>query len=222
MSRVHRALALAAAAAWSGCASDLSGTATKMGLPSAATSAQVEVLGTHGPYLDAIVSYADQRIRFFFPDDDFCRALLAQSEGLTYAAVGPLGQVRREEVHCDPIGLLSLAKWRDRRPRARYSQPLPRSRADYRVFYVDEGLFLARGRFPLAGLVGWPGGYDTVAVVSNVPECKQLMTRGTATMQFHQSGDNAIVLLDDKLRCPVLGFAQPVEGADGSAPAGEP
>ena len=209
MGRRARACALALVLiAATGC---VSGAATQAGIPSAAAPSRVQMLGVRGPYLDAVVHFGEERYRFFFPDDDFCRALLQRSEEVEYTASGPYGRVRVGEVSCDPIGLLSLEEWRDKGPRPRLSGPNPRRRADFKVFYVDEDLFLARGRFPLAGMIGWAGSYDTVAVVANVPECEEIMTEGAATMEFHHSGDEPIVLLDDRLRCPILGFAQPVQ-----------
>lgn len=190
-----------------GCVSE---TATKMGLPSAAATARVDLLGVRGPYLDAVIDVSGDRLRFFFPDDDFCRALLERAEAVEYTTRGSYGQVRLNEVTCDPVGILSLEAWRDRRPRPRLSDPVPRDRADYETIYVDEDLFLARGRFPLAGLVGWPGSYDTVAIFPNLPECEELMTRRAATMEFRHSGSEVMVLLDNRIRCQILGFARPV------------
>ena len=44
-------------------------------------------------YIDATLGVRPRPIRFFFPDDDACQALLLRESQVTYASRGPLGMV---------------------------------------------------------------------------------------------------------------------------------
>ena len=80
------------------------------------------------------------------------------------------------------------------------------------MVYADDDLFLAHGRFRIAGMIGWPGGYDSIAAFPNVEACAGVRDQTTASMEFRPTGDQPFSVPDDDIRCPVLGFAQtPVE-----------
>lgn len=185
--------------------------ASTLGLPTQ-VPAQVKLLAErHGRYLDATVDTRRSALRFFFPTDETCRAVVMGSGDATYSSQGPYGRLHRGGQFCDPVGLLALVAWQSRRPRAtsRGGSPVPRDTAHYEIVYSDEDLFMARGRFQLAGMVGWAGGYDTIAVFPNVPECEGLLNRGRASMEYRDAGKQPLVLLDNRQRCPFLGFAMP-------------
>jgi len=186
--------------------------ATGMGLPGASAPSSVRLIGPRGPYLDAMVDDGVKLRRFFFPKTEVCESILRSGpeEKVSYNTRGPLGQVVRGDEVCDPLGLLSLVEWRDRRGRDPFKGPNPRAAASYRVIYSDEDIVMARGRFPLVNQVGWTGGGDTIAILPNTPECTELLSRTSATIEFRRSGPEPLVLLDDRERCPLLGLARPV------------
>lgn len=183
--------------------------AAGLGVPTP-VEAQVTFLGERDRrFLDATVDTRRSKLRFFFPTDETCRAVVTGPGQAFYSSLGPYGRLSRNGQHCDPVGLLALRAWRDRRPRQTSGgrSPVPRDTAVYQVVYSDEDIILARGRFQLAGMVGWAGGYDTLAVFPNLPECQGLMARTTATMEYRDAGKVPLVLLDGRQRCPFLGFA---------------
>jgi hypothetical protein len=108
-----------------------------------------------------------------------------------------------------PVGIGSLAAWRDSRPRPQVG-PLPAKQADYRVEYQDRDLAMLRGRFPLLGLIAWPGMGDTLVVIPQTPACKPLLQQGVATIEYRVAGPDPYVLLVGGERCPIQGLIQPV------------
>ena len=185
--------------------------AATLGLPTP-VPAQVRLIAERdGRYLDVAVDTQRSALRFFFPASDTCRSVVTGSGEASYASHGPYGRLRRGDAHCDPVGLLALPAWQKRRPRqtSRGRSPVPRDTARYQIVYGDEDVFFARGRFQLAAMVGWAGGYDTLAIFPNQPECEGLLERGHATMEYRDAGGQPLVLLDGRQRCPFLGFAMP-------------
>ena len=87
--------------------------------------------------------------------------------------------------------------------------PLPARQADYQVIYQDGDLAMLRGRFPLLGLIGWPGMGDTIVLLPQTESCRPLVERGTATIEYRVAGPAPYVLLDGDRRCAVLGLIQP-------------
>jgi hypothetical protein len=199
---------LLAVLAAAGCSKDQ--LVMQSGLPGARASASLAFAGERGDYLDVVMESGGLRYRFFLPNDDACRALFADEQAVTYAHTGPFGRLQSGETTCDPIGILSLAEWRDRRSRPMTRSPIPRSRVELRErVYVDEELALIRGRYPLAGAIGFAGAGDAIAVVPNVAECEHLPVPGTATMEFRPAGKQAYSLINAKQLCPILGFVKP-------------
>lgn len=209
---------LVAALSAAGCTTETRTAASEagaaVGVPTP-VSAQVTLLAERGPYLDAAVDTRRSKLRFFFPQTDTCRQVLTGPGEATYTSTGPYGRVRRGDQYCDPVGLLSLRAWRDRRPRqtSRGGSPVPRDTARFEVIFSDEDLFMARGRFRLSALVGWPGGADTIAVFPNSEVCDGILQREIATMEYRDSGPLPLVLLHNRERCPFLGFAMTKTGA---------
>ena len=94
-----------------------------------------------------------------------------------YVSLGPLGQFQAGGATCIPVGIGSLAAWRDERPRPKVG-PLPVRQANYKLEYQDKDLAMLRGRFPLLGLIGWPGMGDTLVVVPQTQPCQALIPEG--------------------------------------------
>jgi len=174
-------------------------------------SADVVVLGVsrHGPYL--LVSLAGSLVdmRFLAPATEACLQVLTPEAHVSYGKSGVFGRFRRDGAICDPVGIASLAAWRDRQPR-RVGRPVPRAPAYYTLLQQDPELIFLRGRFPLASRVNIPAGYDIVAVLPNSGACVGLAERTDASLEFRVAGPEPFVLLNDEQLCPVLGFAMPV------------
>jgi hypothetical protein len=185
-------------------------------LPGARVSAEVRSRGEHGGYLDLEVRTGDAEgplLRFFADAAaEGCREIVKAPAGVLYSNIGVVGRLLRDELRCDLIGVLSLRELRDRRPR-RSGEPLPRSRADYRVVHRDAELALLRGRFGLAGELGWPVGVDTVVALPRGEACDPLLEQSHASMEFRSAGRQPLVLLGAAGPCPVLGLAQPLAGS---------
>lgn len=197
---------------------------TETGLPGVPVEAEVEVLAERHAFIDATVETGGESYRFFFPATAECRAVLADPEA-RFVFDGPFGTVRRSErERCSAVGVLSLAAWRARQGRVARDEGsrslLPRDRVEYRVVYEDEDLFIASGRFRLAGMIGWPGGYDALAVFPNGEQCAGVKQRTTAAMEFKPAGEPVFSVLHEGTRCPVLGFAQLPGGPAGPGAGG--
>jgi len=173
---------------------------------------EVSMVSQRGPYLDAVIRRSDEELRFYFPDDESCRATVAPKARVEYVNVGRLGRVRRAGEECEAIGVASLPAWLKRRPRPR-AAPKPRAQAAYRLGYEDSEVFLARGDFPLARLIGWSGASDVVAVLPRSETCRAAIERGGASMEFSALAQQPFWLLLADERCPIIGFVQPLAGA---------
>lgn len=192
--------------AWALGAAGLSGCAN---IPGMATSSTVQSVVERGPYLDVEISQRGSTWRYFAPAKEPCLGLLKAEAAIEYVSLGPLGQFQSGQVVCDPVGIGSLAKWRDQRPRPQVG-PLPARQADYKIEYEDQDLVMLRGRFPLLGLIAWPGMGDTVVVLPQTPPCQSLMKQSTATIEYRVAGPDPYVLLAGDKRCPIQGLIQPI------------
>ncbi len=178
-------------------------------LPGARTAVEVTNVTARGAYLDAVLLAETFRLRFFFPANEVCERVL-RAEGMAeYSSRGPLGQVHSGELICEPVAIASLPAWRDRRPR-RSGSPVPRATARFEVIWADEEITLVRGRFPLAGQIGWTGGDDSIAVIPRTEACRDPVARGVASLEFYRRGPKAYELVSNAGRCPVIGFVLPL------------
>ena len=69
---------------------------------------------------------------------------------------------------------------------------------------------MLRGRFPLLGLIAWPGMGDTLVLLPQTPPCQALMQQSVATIEYRVAGPDPYVLLEGDKRCPLLGLIQPI------------
>jgi len=212
-SRPSTALATFAVAALlagvNGCTKD--SVVASAGLPGTTIDADIRDVTVRFEYIDAFVSAGGFQYRFFFPDSEPCRVILYNPKGARFVWIGPLGRLTQGELRCSPVGVLSLQAWRNRGPR-RSREPLPRSQANFKEVWRDDEMVLVRGRFPLAGTVGWAGGLDSIAVLPDIEDCLGFLERGVASMEFRASGNRPLVLIARNRLCPITGFAQPPPG----------
>ena len=196
-------------AAIAACALGSAGLAGCANLPGMSTPSTVETVVERGLYLDVNLSRGGSTQRFFAPASESCRSLLRAEAAIDYVSLGPLGQFQRGDIICEPIGIGSLAAWRDQRPRPQVG-PLPARQVNYRLEYQDRDLAMLRGRFPLLGLIGWPGMGDTIVLLPQTTACQPLLQKGVATIEYRVAGPDPYVLLDGDQRCPLLGLIQPI------------
>jgi hypothetical protein len=178
-------------------------------IPGTSTAWAVDSVAQRGPYLDVSVSRGGSTQRFFTPASEPCRSLLRAEASVDYVSLGPLGQFQAGDAKCDPVGIGSLARWRDQRPRPAVG-PLPARQASYRLDYQDADLAMLRGRFPLLGLIGWPGMGDTLVLLPKTEPCQALLQQDVATIEYRVAGPDPYVLYDGETRCAILGLIQPI------------
>ncbi|HSJ98290.1 MAG TPA: hypothetical protein VLC53_14535 [Myxococcota bacterium] len=164
-----------------------------------------------GPYLRAQFRSGSSVLTFFAPAaDDDCARLLRPEALVTYRKHGNFGRFEDGELRCDPVGVGSLAAWRDRRPRdTRDASIVPRAHASFREVERDGEVALVRGRFPLASRVGIPSGFDLIAMLPLEPACERPLARGSGALEFLAAGSEAFRIVGEGGPCPVLGFAIP-------------
>jgi hypothetical protein len=191
-------------------------------IPGTYTEGRVSQVGERGDYLDANVSTGGIEYRFLFPADDVCRSIVTDGATVRYTQLGPFGRVSSGDQRCDPIGVLSLVPWRNRRGRSAGPVPVPRAQATYEVFYRDADLVFARGRFPLVSQLGISGGRDSVAVFPNLEICQGVLAKSVASMEFRDGGKVVLALVAANGLCPFQGIALPISRADESTGSESP
>jgi hypothetical protein len=184
------------------------------GLPGVTTPFSVARVVERGGYLDAILRGKAGELRVFAPADEACAAVLAPEATVAFSSEGAGGTMERDGRVCRGVGRGSLEEWRDRRARPGTLQTtIPRAQAAYRVVYRDADVVFLRGRFPLAGLIGWSEVGDTVAVVSDTEVCREPIAAGVASLEYRPAGPNVLALVTRQGLCPIEGLLQPLPGS---------
>jgi hypothetical protein len=184
-------------------------TAFQLGLPGSRIEMIVERVIPRGPYLELWLRAPGLELVSWAPAEETCREILELEQAVEYRSGGTGGSVERAGRRCELVGIGSLAEWRKRRPQPRTRSPVPSAPARFDLIYEDAELALARGRFPLAGLLGWVGGGDTVAVIPNTPVCQGPLRSGSATLQYFPGGRNVLALASERGPCPIEGLIAP-------------
>jgi len=97
------------------------------GIPGARAAATVELNAERGDWLDVTSRAGGRETRFFVPNDEACRSLFVGEQAVTYSnSGGRFGGFQSGDQRCDPVGVLSLVQWRDRRPRRQSASVIPR------------------------------------------------------------------------------------------------
>ncbi|MCG8591504.1 MAG: hypothetical protein MJE66_19590 [Proteobacteria bacterium] len=178
-------------------------------IPGTSSGGRIEFHAVRAQYLDVTVTTGGAAYRFFLPRTEACDAIArSEADDVRYRNLALFGRLEVGDLSCDPVGILSLQAWRDRGPRRARTTAIPRDQATYRVYYRDADFALARGRFALTGLIGIPGGIDTVAVVPNDEACAGVLEREVASIEFRSAGKLPFVLVGERGLCPIQGFAQ--------------
>ncbi len=178
-------------------------------LPGHRTDYTVVRLAPRGAYFEATLAGGRVPVVFFAEPSEACRYVLAAEAVVQYVVSGPYGTLERNGQRCVPAGIGSLAWWRDRhrRPDRSFGR---RAQATYEMLFEESDAIGLRGRFPIAGLVGWAGGQDTIAVLPTEPElCREIAAAGVASMEYSSGGDFALSLVGGSGRCPIAGLIRP-------------
>ncbi|MFQ5415971.1 MAG: hypothetical protein ACE5FL_02870 [Myxococcota bacterium] len=209
--RLRRCVAALVGAFASGCGANQA--IVGSGLPLAAVGASVSLIAERGDHLDVRSDAGGKSHRFFLPNSESCRALFAGERFISYSNDGVFGRFTQGEASCSPVGILSLAAWRDRGPRRQTPEVIPRSRAVLKqIVYEDDDLTLVRGRFLLANQIGFTGGADSIAVIPKLETCAGVPERETASMEFRAAGKQPFTIVNGSRLCPVLGFVKAPPG----------
>jgi hypothetical protein len=179
-------------------------------IPGMSTAWTVEAVAQRGDYLDATLVRGDERRRYFTAVDEACAGMLRPEASLERVSLGPLGQLQSGGQTCEPVGIGSLLAWRESRPRPQV-RPLPARQASFRLVWEDAELAMLRGRFPLLGLIGFPGLGDSLVVIPQSEVCRPLREASEASIEYRVAGPDPFVLIAEGQRCGVLGLIQPLE-----------
>jgi len=184
------------------------------GLPGSETPFSVTSVRPLAGVLDVTLAGPAASLRTFVPPGEACLTVLQPEATVQYRSAGPYGSFVRDGETCEAIGLGSLAQWRDRRPSQTKVVMSPRAQARFRVVQRGPDEILLRGRFPLAGLVGFVGLDDSLAVVPNDAACRRAVESGVASMQYYQQGPDVLALLSGDQLCPITGLIRPPSAQD--------
>jgi hypothetical protein len=192
----------------------------QLGLPGVNTPFVVVEVTERGGFLDATLRGGGFSLVSYTPANEVCVQVLRKEARVEWLSEGQTGAFRRDGETCHAAGIGSLQEWRNRgpRPQTLRSDPVPRAQANYRLVHQDEEFALLRGSFPLASMIRWVGGNDSIAVVPNTENCQGAIGRTTSSMQFYPSGRNVLVLVGSRGLCPIVGLIRPPPSA-AAAPA---
>ena len=202
----------------------------QLGLPGTSSDLTVTRVERRGELLDVWLQREELALRSFVPASPVCSELLQPERTVTWSQGGSgtfhpsSGDAEPRssgdaELRCRAAGIGSLEEWRDRLRATPGLEDsiVPSAQADYRIVYRDEDVAFLRGRFPLAGQLGWTSLGDTIAVVPTGPEaCADVLEREVGTMEYFARGTPVLALMGSDARCPIVGLVRP-----GSAPGAE-
>ena len=205
------ALALLAVLAGAGCRTQ-SGEPRVRNLPRvpfSSTEVQVQTVHTRSAFIDATFAGRGFSGRLFFRREQDCGRIIVEGKALSYQRTGPWGRISGDGVSCEPVGIGTLAIFRDMKPRQRSGRGLPRAPAEFREVWRDQEVVILRGRFTMAGRIGWTRPDDTLAVVGNSEPCSQPIEAGRAQLEFRTNGPDALRLISTLGNCPLEGLIIP-------------
>lgn len=169
-----------------------------------------------GPYRAATLTGKKGSWRLYFPRSGPCAELVQPGARPVYRFDGPFGLLVGDDrmVRCSPVGIGSLAAWRDQGDRRRSQYLVPREQARFRPLPGQTGdseaYLMVRGSFPLALEIRWPEPMDAVAFLPATPACREQLRLGKTTMEFHAEGPDVFLLRGESGMCPIVGLALPL------------
>ncbi len=178
-------------------------------VPFSSTDVQVQTVYTRQAFIDATFAGSGFSGRLFFRREQECSRLIVAGKALSYERVGSWGRVSGDGVTCEPVGIGTLAIFRDMAPRQRSGRGLPRLAAEFREVWRDDEVVFLRGRFSMAGRIGWVRSDDTLAVVGNSEACSEPIEAGRAMLEFRTNGPDALRLISTLGNCPLEGLIIP-------------
>ncbi len=171
---------------------------------------RVERVIARGDYLAGILAGKGFSIEVYLPNNESCRAVFAEGAELNYLEGAPGGVYELKGLTCRSSGIGTLDEWRSRRPRPRSTGSLiARGLASYRLVYQDDEVAFLRGRFPLAGKLGFVGSDDTIVVVPKTAECEAPIARTRSSMEYYPTGKKVLTLVSTPNHCPIAGLIAP-------------
>ena len=202
-------LTLLAMLAAGGCNKDL--VLWQAGIPNWSTKMKVASVVTRGDFLEAQLEMKGLDLVSWVPASEACRTVLTPGNEVEYNEGNPGGTWLSGNLRCAATGIGSLGVWRDRlpRPENRGGAIIARAQADYRKVYEDAAFVFLRGRFPLAGKIGWVGLDALIAVVPNAPACEGPIQRTVSSMQYTPTGPRVLTLVAGDGACPIQGLITP-------------
>ena len=160
-------------------------------------------------YLDVVLKNPDFEWRFFFLPTEDCRLLMRVESVVEWAPIGVFGRIRLAGRECEPVGVGSLRRWRNRSGRHGDPTGVPRGRSEFEEVYRDEDYVLVLGRMPYAARIGFTGGERAVAMVPNSPECERPLADGRAMLEFRRGGQEPFRFSAGRgNRCVIEAFIQ--------------
>ncbi len=140
-----------------------------------------------------------------------CDSVMAEAvERVNFRNVGNFGRLSTPNATCMLVGTLDLEAWWGQRQAPRSRGMNPRATAQYRVIGRDDDWTFLRGRFPLLGTVGIPGGIDMITAVPHTELCELLQDRSVVQMEFRRRGGPPVVFMArGREECPCEGVIQP-------------
>ena len=177
-------------------------------LPWPFEEAEVSQVVRRGPYLEAELEAGGAPLRLLLPDTDECRTVVRPGARVAVSRTGVFGRLHRDGDGCDPAGVLSLARFRDRIARPRPAAPVVTGTARFELFHRDDDFLYVRGRFPYLSALGLPS-YDLVVLLPPTPACLALAEAGEGTLVYSPSGRRAFWLMTRGGDCELAGFAIP-------------
>ena len=187
-------------------------------LPWPFEEAAVQRVDRRGPYLEAELEAVGAPLRLLLPDTEACRSVVTPGTPVAVSRSGVFGRLATRAGHCDPVGVLSLVRFRDRISRPRPASPVVAGTARFEPFHRDDDFVFVRGRFPYLAALGLPS-YDLVVLLPLTPTCLALAEAGEGTLVYSPSGRRAYWLMAEGGDCELAGFAlPPAPGAEGADP----
>ena len=199
---------------------------TRMGMwnwkmPGVGTDGTVVDVTKRGTYLDGTLQVRAEEYRFLFPANYRCTQIIKPEAKIEFATIGHIPVVRGPGGDCDPIGILSLQKWVARH-RRQITPARTEADVEFEVFYQDDEVAFARGRFEFANRVVFresrgAGLERPVSVKKNIgvivvipvtAACEKPLAEGQGHAQFRPEEQAPFRLVVGDEVCPILGLAR--------------